>query len=197
MDLSIRARDHTISAQPQLMSSLTGEDAGAMMSAPTLLQQPSPVFAGAQPWLPTDDVEEEDATYRFRKMKMFEMAPSDDPETEERRQRALYAKNNRDMKKREVANLQREAAALRAAKEQYQADLTRVYDMVQCQQHQLQELEQCLLDSRQQLKDKEEHIRNRRKKMSRVKAHVEVIAAGLNEENGESRQMLLNLAAQV
>ena len=47
-----------------------------------------------------EEEEEEEATYRFRKMKMFEMAPSDDPELEERRQRALYAKNNRDMKKR-------------------------------------------------------------------------------------------------
>ena len=98
---------------------------------------------------------------------------------------------------REVVNLQREAAALRAAKEQCQADLTRVSGMVQCQQHKLEELQQCLLDSRQQLKDKEEHIRNNRKKMSRVKAHVEVIADGLTEEASVSRRMLLNLAAQI
>ena len=40
-----------------------------------------------------------DDIYNFRK-KLYEIEPSDDPQLEERRQRALYAKRNRDMKKR-------------------------------------------------------------------------------------------------
>lgn len=48
----------------------------------------------------TMEEEEEEGAYGFRKVKMFEMAPFGDPQLEERRQRAIYAKKNRDMKKR-------------------------------------------------------------------------------------------------
>ncbi len=97
---------------------------------------------------------------------------------------------------RELVKLQREEAALRATKEQCQADLTRMYGIAQCQQHKIEELEQCLLDTRRQLRDKEEHIQNSRRKMLRLKAHLEVIAEGL-EENNVSRRMLFSLAAQI
>ncbi|KAG0727180.1 hypothetical protein GWK47_035175 [Chionoecetes opilio] len=184
---------------PRLITSMPGYSLG-MMAGDRLLPQPSPFLAEPQPWLTTDDVdtegEEEDAFSRFRKVKMFEIAPSTDPVLEERRQRALYAKKNRDMKKREVAELQGEVAALRAAKDRAQEELSRVAGLAQRKQHSIEELQQSLAAARHQLRHKEEYIRNTREKMSLLKAHLELIAEGLEETN-ISRRLLLSLLAQI
>lgn len=94
-----------------------------------------------------------------------------------------------------MARLQREEAALRAANGQSRADLTRVYAMAQRQQQKMEELEQCLLDTRQQLREKDEEIRKDNENMARLKAQLEAIAESLDENNA-SRQMLLNLISQ-
>ena len=95
-----------------------------------------------------------------------------------------------------MVKLQREVAALRAANEQCQAELTRAYGMAQCHQQKTEELKQSLLDVHQQLREKDEEIQTNDENMSRVKEHLEVIAAGLDENNSMSHRMLLNLVAQ-
>lgn len=97
---------------------------------------------------------------------------------------------------RELARLQHEVAALRADNEQRQAELTQAYGIVQCEQLKTEELKQCLLDIHQQLREKDEEIQANQERMSRVKAHLEVIAEGLDGNNSMSRKMLLNLTAQ-
>lgn len=161
---------------PYLINSLSGHDAETDVSDSELLQQSSPPSTGAQPWLVTDYVqEEEQETYGFG------TAPSDGPEVEDI--------------DRKMASLQREEAALRAANGQSRADLTRVYAMAQRQQQKMEELEQCLLDTRQQLREKDEEIRKDNENMARLKAQLEAIAESLDENNA-SRQMLLNLISQ-
>ncbi|KAK8392055.1 hypothetical protein O3P69_017581 [Scylla paramamosain] len=192
-----RRIDPIASTRPRLRHGLSESDAAAPASYPSLLQQPSPFFAGAQPFPAADNMgeEEEDVNYRFRKVKMFEMAPSDDPEMEERRQRALYAKRNREIKKREVAQLQREKEELHTALQRYQVERTRMVDQSLDQQRKIEELERHLLDAHQQLRDKDEYIQKSKEKMSLLKAHLELIAEGL--ENNMSRKMLVTLLAQI
>ncbi|KAK8398065.1 hypothetical protein O3P69_003761 [Scylla paramamosain] len=199
MEVCDRRLDDGAATFPQLYNSLSGYRAGSSPCNPVLLQQPLSLFAGEQPLTITGDIaeeeREEDATYSFKK-KLYEIEPSGDPQLEERRQRALYAKRNRDMKKKMQMKLQQEVSTLSTAKEQYRTDLTRLYDLTQTQQHKIEELEQCLLDSHQQLREKEEHIRRNRERMSHLKGHLDLIAEGL-EENNLSRRMLLNLLSQI
>ncbi|KAK8388221.1 hypothetical protein O3P69_020247 [Scylla paramamosain] len=196
MDFSNRALEPPATTTPSLIRRLPTYDPRNTASDQILLHQLSPPLVGPQPLLTNDTMEdEEEAIYGFRRVKMFEMAPSDDPKLEERRQRAIYAKKNRDMKKREVGKLQHEASALRAANEQCQANLTHMYEVVEDQQRKIEQLEQYLSDTRQQLRDRDEQILNSQKKMSHLKAHLELIADGL-DENNMSRRLLLSLLAQ-
>ena len=92
--------------------------------------------------------------------------------------------------------LQYEVSTLGAVKDQCQSELARLYELVQNQRHKIEELQQCLMDTHHQLKNKEEHIQKSRKTIAFLKAHLEVIALGLEESN-LSRRMLLNLLAQI
>ncbi|MPC54738.1 hypothetical protein E2C01_048663 [Portunus trituberculatus] len=185
MDLSNRALEFSATITPRLVSGLpTHYDAGNT-SDQSCLHHPSP----------DDTIEEqEERIDGFRKVKMFEMAPSADPELEERRQRAIYAKNNRNTKKRELENLQHESSALRTANTQCQANLTRMHGVIEDQQRKIEQLEECVSDTCHQLRDKDEQIRNSQIKLSHLKAHLELIADGLDDNM--SRRLLLNLLAQ-
>lgn len=199
MDLSKEAYKFSAAALPSLLSGppTYQYDAGNTTDQSLLPQQLPPALLGPQPLLSNDTMEEEEeeGAYGFRKVKMFEMAPFGDPQLEERRQRAIYAKKNRDMKKREVEKLQHEVTALRTANEQCQANLTHMHGVTQDQQRKLQQLQQWLADTRQQLRDRDEEAQNSHKKVSNLKAHLELIAESL-EENGMPRRLLLSLLAQ-
>ncbi|XP_045135006.1 uncharacterized protein LOC123518314 [Portunus trituberculatus] len=195
MDLSNRALEFSATITPRLVSGLpTHYDAGNT-SDQSCLHHPSPGLLGSQALETYDTIEEqEERIDGFRKVKMFEMAPSADPELEERRQRAIYAKNNRNTKKRELENLQHDSSALRTANTQCQANLTRMHGVIEDQQRKIEQLEEWVSDTCHQLRDKDEQIRNSQIKLSHLKAHLELIADGLDDNM--SRRLLLNLLAQ-
>ncbi|XP_045126866.1 uncharacterized protein LOC123513646 [Portunus trituberculatus] len=187
--------DLTTGARPRLLQGPPAGDAVDSVSHPSLLHQPSPFLDRVQPFPATamGAEEEDDVSYGFRKVKMFEMAPSDDPEMEERRQRALYAKRNREMKKREVVQLQKEKEELKASLQEYEAKMTSFVQLSHSQQRRIEEIQQHLSDTLEQLRDKEECLRKINERMSLLKAHLELIAEGLEESM--SRKMLVNLLA--
>ncbi|XP_050717746.1 uncharacterized protein LOC126999324 [Eriocheir sinensis] len=152
----------------------------------------------ASPWprLADDEDEEDDEEVRYgaTRPKMFEMGPLDDPAMEERRQRAIYAKRNREMKKREVEKLQREAAALRDIMEQCQAKVAGMNHLAQSQQSKIQELERSLADARQQLRARDQQLLSTQERQRRMRTHLEMIAEGC-EENNMARRMILTMLA--
>lgn len=95
---------------------------------------------------------------------------------------------------REMAKLQHEAAALHNVREQCQAEVARMYSLLQSQQRKIQELEQSLSDTHQQLRVQEQQLESSQSKLRRMRAHLEMIAEG-SEENSMSRRMILNLLA--
>ncbi|KAG7162170.1 uncharacterized protein LOC121874217 [Homarus americanus] len=118
-----------------------------------------------------------------KKIKVYEMAPYEDPDKEKRRLNAIMARKNREIKKREIQGLKKENQSLRHVIAQCNKVLRKTNSDVQQLRLELKKSKKFKLQFEETVKSKNRELRDAHDKLVLYRGHIELIACSLEEDN--------------
>ncbi|KAK3854078.1 hypothetical protein Pcinc_039411, partial [Petrolisthes cinctipes] len=119
-----------------------------------------------------------------KKKKMFEMEPiCDNTEMEKRRQNAINAKKNRDMKKFELSEHRKKIESLEETNQRCTQAFKKTYSAYQQQRSEVERQAVDLAAREREIREKKKEIKKKREDMVLLKRHLEIISESLDDHN--------------